>query len=93
MSDDEAWIAELWLEVRPAAAVKVAALTDALGTGGDAATAARLAHSLAGSLGSYRHLDASLAAAEIERLLLEDASGVSVETAAPLLERIRRAVT
>lgn len=88
---DDRWLRELWDEVRPVARAKVEALGEAI-AGGDQTTATRLAHDLAGSLGSYGHGDASAAAAELERSLLE-APTVDAVAASPLLERIRLAVT
>lgn len=88
---DEDWVAELWEEVRPAAAARVETLSSLVASGDDATEAVRLAHSLAGSFGSYGHHDGSLAASELERLLLDGGGTDDEGRAAALLERMRGA--
>lgn len=70
------WVADLWLEVRPSAAAKVATIAgarDALAAGALAeevrAAALQEAHRLTGSLGAYGIHAGSQAAAEAERIL------------------------
>jgi HPt (histidine-containing phosphotransfer) domain-containing protein len=94
--EDDEWLRDLWGQVRPAAAAKVEALAVAIGqraSGEDPGddrpgSPRRLAHDLAGSLGTYGHLDASAAASELERALIEGTlePGPALDD---LLERLR----
>jgi HPt (histidine-containing phosphotransfer) domain-containing protein len=87
------WIADLWEQVRPSAAAKVAVIASAAAAAGSGpldeaarAEAWQEAHRLAGSLGSYGHHDAASAAGELERLLADG----PVAGGAPLTALVRR---
>ena len=87
------WIADLWQQVRPNAAAKVAVIARAAAAARNGpldeearAAAWQEAHRLAGSLGSYGHHDAASAATELERLL--DGPVAATLELTPLVRRL-----